>query len=250
MVDNDCGRPLTSFEAEQRRLGAIRKYDEEKLEKREKEARIFLESHRGFLNILADRGIDDEQLRQLALDAAAKECAANPLISERLGLLADHAAKKAHGRHELQQKQTIERGLRQQRHQARPPTDHSETLGPQQRPDYFARNESLIDRTRPKAQWLGKYRELDDLARAASGAKAPDHVQRQQRQESDRRQAPPMDPIAREERRREGNLHPAAAGELKARNSEYRFTPGKDLPPNAHGHTRDPGRGGRGGRSR
>lgn len=68
-----------------------------------------------------------------------------------------------------------------------------------------------------------------------------------QREETDKRQAPAVEPAARD---RDKHLHPPAAGETKPTNRYERFTPGPDLPPDMRARTQDRGRGGRGGRTR
>jgi hypothetical protein len=89
-----------------------------------------------------------------------------------------------------------------------PPTRELEQQVPpkQERKDYFARNESRIDRTAPKAQFLGKYQKLDDLSRGNEG------VLKRQHEESTKRQQPAIETAAKAERVQKGD-HALAPGE-------------------------------------
>jgi hypothetical protein len=254
-MDDEFRRPSTYFETEQRRLAAIHKYEQKKLAKKEQDAREFLEKEPRFVQLLtiALLDFDNDHSRKLALDAAAKDLAQNRSLHGRLSILATRAADKAREQVELEGQQALEKERQEQSKQPRRDAAESE------RPDYFARNEPHVNRTAPKAQWLGKYQELDDYARTPGRAKEPkrverqqpEHVTRQQQEESDRRQTPVVEHAAREERERRPDHVGPEAGETKkaAREILERITRDPNSP-NAHEPTQGHNRGGRGGRSR
>jgi fido (protein-threonine AMPylation protein) len=76
-------------------------------------------------------------------------------------------------------------------------------------------------------------------------------VRRQQREESDRRQTPAVEPVGRAAREANEAGHPLTADERTAKDSrKRRYTPGEDRPPDGRSQTKGGDRGGRGGRSR
>lgn len=119
---------------------------------------------------------------------------------------------------------------------------------------FMARTESdiLIGKTRDLPKPTPHRGERFTVAASQNAwSDSRDDVRRRQQEESDRHQAPVVEPAERAERKRAEHLNPSAAGETKASKQRESFTPpGQDRPPDGRGQTHDQGRGGRGGRSR
>lgn len=242
-------KPHTPSRDEQIKIAAARQYDDEQRYRREQAARAFLQSDPMVSSLIA--GHDqmepiDDRTKQLAVDFAAKTMAikyfGTNLLPKQLIALVDEGVTKAREHEAMEREQALAKEWRQQ--------SVDRTADPKhERPDYFIRNEALIDRTASDRQWLGKYHELDKLSRRPPAKNEPtDHVAREQRDASDRRQSPAIDPVARAERQRDSR-HPPAAGETKIK--QRQFTPGgTDRTSKDHDHAQDRGRGGRGGRER
>ena len=240
MDDEVWRRPLASYDAEQRRLAAQFEIDRKKHEQDIQRKRERLERNLSFLVMLSANGAENEHLRKVALDIAAKEYAANPLTYEdKLSRLAAFAAPKAVEQDDLERKQANERELQQERRQPRQQQVHISTRETARQPDYFARNEPGIDRNRPERQPLGKYQTLDDTTRRL-------------REESDRQQ-PPVERHLQIDREVKNPDYRNTAREVSRRDTSGGIRQARDATEQQErGAERNEGRNdpGRGGRSR
>lgn len=84
-MDNETERRRTSFDNEQRRIAFEHEHEERQRHRREDDARKLLQDSEKFQRLLAaDREMDDQHLRQLAIDAGAKIIANDPTKREDL----------------------------------------------------------------------------------------------------------------------------------------------------------------------
>jgi len=233
MDDEQWRRPLAPYDLEQRRLIAESDFQRKKLEEAEVRERARLESDPKFGIMLTARELHDAHLRQFALTAAAKELAAYPGRS--LSIVAENAVEAANNQEALERKQEIERDAERQRLRGPRPIPV-----PPRQPDYFVRNEPHINRDKPDRQPLGKYQPLDDLTR-------------QLRDESDRRQTPPVEHHRQIDREVKNPDYRATATEITSSAKRQRdFGQRDDRPAQESGNAQDqarsnPGRGGRSG---